>query len=76
MIHLKGEGHGIYILKNPRYFDLPEKGPNEPMNKALQSHTATPLEQLTKGASGRNCSKGMELRLGLHMVSLSEEICL
>ena len=64
MTHLKGEGHRIYILKTPRYLDLPERNPNVifSQNPCIGPCRTIPLEQLTKGASGRN-SKGMELRL-------------
>ena len=66
MTHLKSEGHRTYILKIPRYIDLPEKGPNVIFSQTplVGPCRAIPLEQLTKEASGRNCSMGMELRVG------------
>ena len=35
-------------------------------NPRIRPCRVIPLEQLTKGAYGRKCSKGMELRLGVH----------
>ena len=62
---MKGERPRIYILKTSSYLDLPERSPNVifSQNPGIGPCTAIPLEQMTKGVSGRNCSKGMKLRL-------------
>ena len=39
----------------------------------IETCRAIPLEQLTKCASFRNCSKGMELRLGLSVFERSSK---
>ena len=58
----KGEGHSIYILKSPSLEDLSQRSTNVIFlqNPGIGPCRAIPLEQLTKGASGRNCSKGMD----------------
>ena len=60
MALLKGEGHSIYILKTPSLEDLSQRSTNVVFlqNPGLGPCRAIPLEQLTKGAYGRKCSKG------------------
>ena len=68
----KSEGHRFYILKTPRRLCVPERSPNVLFSQTpgIGPCRALPLEQLTKCASCRNCSKGMELRLVLEMLDV------
>ena len=67
MAHLEGEGHSIYILKTPRYQDLPERSPNVifSQNPGTGPCRAIPLEQLTKVEKESKCNRKKLKVLGI-----------
>ena len=50
MAHFNGEVHSIYILKTPRYQDLPEKSPNV----IFSQNPGTDSADEGEGVSGMN----------------------